>query len=113
MNLFISSKMGLLSFLGRVGNFASRFAGKSGFIGSLASGVSKAANLITKYAPKVMNVAKTVWSGVKTGLGIMQKTGLLNKIDKKGNFSRVAGAVGLINNTSNQNDVQQQAGGSN
>ena len=105
--------MGLLSFLGKVGNFASRFAGRGGFLGSLASGVSKAANLITTYAPKVINIGKAVWSGVKTGLGFMQKTGLLNKIDKKGNFTRVAGQIGLINNTSNQTDVQQQSGGSN
>ena len=105
--------MGLLSFLGKVGNFASRFAGRSGFIGSLASGVSRAANLITKYAPKVMNIGKTVLSVAKTGLGIMQKTGLLNKIDKKGNFTKVAGTIGLINNTSNQTDVKQQSGGGN
>lgn len=105
--------MGLLSFINKVGSFAGRFAGRSGFIGSLASGVSKAANLISKYAPKVMNIGKTIWGGLKTGLGIMSKTGLLNKIDKKGNFSRVAGAVGLINNTSNQSDVQQQSGGTN
>ena len=105
--------MGLLSFINKVGNFASRFAGRSGFIGSLASGVSKASNLIAKYAPKVMNIGKTIWGVAKTGLGIMSKTGLLNKIDKKGNFTKVAGAVGLINNTSNQTDVQQQSGGSN
>ena len=105
--------MGLLSFLGKVGNVASRFAGRGGFIGSLASGVSRAANLITKYAPKVMNIGKTIWGGLKTGLGIMQKTGLLNKIDKKGNFTNIAGKIGLINNTSNQSDVAQQSGGGN
>ena len=105
--------MGLLSFINKVGSFAGRFAGRSGFIGSLASGVSKAANLITRYAPKVMNVAKTVIGGIKTGLGFMQKTGILNKIDKKGNFTKIASKVGLINNTSNQSDVQQQSGGSN
>ena len=105
--------MGILSWISKAGNFASRFAGKSGFIGSLASGVSKAANLITKYAPKVMNIGKTIWGGLKTGLGIMQKTGLLNKIDKKGNFTNIAGKIGLINNTSNQSDVAQQSGGGN
>ena len=56
--------MGLLSFLGKVGNFASRFAGRGGFLGSLASGVSKAANLITKYAPKVMNIQFHVKDGL-------------------------------------------------
>ena len=105
--------MGILSWISKAGNFASRFAGKSGFLGSLASGVSKAANLITNYAPKVINVAKTVWGGLKTGLGLIQKTGLLNKIDKKGNFSKVAGKIGLLNNTSNQSDVAQQSGGGN
>ena len=105
--------MGILSWISKAGNFASRFAGKSGFIGSLASGVSKAANLITKYAPKVMNITKTVMGVAKTGLGFMQKTGLLNKIDKKGNFTKLAGKVGLINNTSNQTDVQQTSGGGN
>ena len=105
--------MGLLSFLGKVGNFASRFAGRGGFLGSLASGVSKAANLITKYAPKVMNIGKAVIGGIRTGLNFMSKTGLLNKIDKKGNFTKIAGKVGLIDNTSNQTDVQQQSGGSN
>ena len=102
-----------MSWIGKVGGFASRFAGKSGFIGSLASGVSKAANLINKYAPKVMNIGKAVIGGIKTGLGFMQKTGLLNKIDKKGNFTNIAGKFGLINNTSNQTDVQQQSGGGN
>ena len=102
-----------MSWIGKLGSFAGRFAGKSGFIGSLASGVSKAAGLITKYAPKVMNIGKTVLNVAKTGLGIMQKTGLLNKIDKHGNFTKVAGTIGLINNTSNQTDVQQQSGGSN
>ena len=105
--------MGILSWISKAGNFASRFAGKSGFIGSLASGVSKAANLITNYAPKVINVAKSVWGGLKTGLGLIQKTGLLSKIDKKGNFSNFAGKIGLLNNTSNQSDVAQQSGGGN
>ena len=102
-----------MSWIGKIGSFASRFAGKSGFIGSLASGINKAANLISKYAPKVMNIGKTVIGAVKTGLGFMQKTGILNKIDKKGNFSRVAGKIGLIDNTSNQTDVQQTSGGGN
>ena len=105
--------MGILSWISKAGNFASRFAGKSGFIGSLASGVSKAANLITNYAPKVINVAKSVWGGLKTGLGLIQKTGLLSKIDKKGNFTKIAGKVGLLNNTSNQTDIQQSSGGGN
>ena len=105
--------MGILSWISKVGGFASRFAGKSGFIGSIAGCVSKAANLITKYAPKVINIGKTVIGGIKTGLGFMQKTGLLNKIDKKGNFTKFAGKVGLINNSSNQSDVQQQSGGGN
>ena len=105
--------MGILSWIGKVGGLAGRLAGRGGFIGSLASGVSKAANLITKYAPKVINIGKTVIGGIKTGLGFMQKTGLLNKIDKKGNFTNIAGKFGLINNTSNQTDVQQQSGGSN
>ena len=43
----------------------------------------------------------------------MQKTGLLNRIDKKGNFTKLASKVGLVNNTSNQNDVQQSSGGGN
>ena len=110
---FISSKMGLMSWIGKLGSFASRFAGRSGFIGSLASGVSKASNLITKYAPKVMNIGKTVLNVARTGLGLMQKTGILNKIDKHGNFTKVASKVGLINNTSNQSDVAQQSGGGN
>ena len=105
--------MGLLSFINKVGSFAGRFAGRSGFIGSLASGVSKAANLIGNYAPKVMNIGKTVLNVARTGLNLMSKTGILNKIDKKGNFSRVAGTIGLINNTSNQSDVAQQSGGGN
>ena len=103
--------MGLLSFINKVGSFAGRFAGRSGFIGSLASGVSKAANLIGNYAPKVMNIGKTVLNVARTGLGIMQKTGILNKIDKHGNFTKVASKVGLINNTSNQTDAMQQSGG--
>ena len=105
--------MGILSWISKAGNFASRFAGKSGFIGSLASSVSKSANLITNYAPKVMNIGKTVFNVAKTGLGFMQKTGLLNKIDKKGNFTNIAGKIGLVNNTSNQSDVAQQSGGGN
>ena len=103
--------MGLLSWINKVGGFASRFAGRSSVIGSIAGGISRAANLITNYAPKVMNVGRTVMSVAKTGLGLMQKTGLLNKIDKKGNFTKLASKVGLINNTSNQNDVQQSSGG--
>ena len=105
--------MGFLGWVSKIGGFAGRLVGKGGFIGSLASGVSKAANLINKYAPKVINIGKTVFGAVKTGLGVMQKTGLLNKIDKKGNFTKFAGKVGLINNTSNQTDIQQQSGGSN
>ena len=105
--------MGLLSFINKVGGFASRFAGRSGVIGSIAGGISRAANLISTYAPKVINIGKTVMGVAKTGLGIMQKTGLLNKIDKKGNFTKLAGKVGLINNTSNQTDVQQTSGGGN
>ena len=105
--------MGILSWIGNAGNFVSRFAGRSGIIGKIASGVSKAANLITTYAPKVINIGKNVWNGIKTGVGIMQKTGLLSKIDKKGNFTKIAGKIGLVNNTSNQTDVQQQSGGSN
>ena len=105
--------MGFLSWVSKVGGVAGRLAGRGGFIGSLSSGVSKAANLITKFAPKVMNITKTVIGAAKTGLGFMQKTGLLNKIDKKGNFTKFAGKVGLINNTSNQSDVQQKSGGGN
>ena len=105
--------MGLLSFINKVGGFASRFAGRSGVVGSIAGGISRAANLISTYAPKVINIGRTVMGVAKTGLGIMQKTGLLNKIDKKGNFTKLAGKIGLINNTSNQTDVQQQSGGSN
>ena len=105
--------MGILSWISKVGGIASRFAGKSGVIGSIAGGISKAANLITNYAPKVMNVAKTAMGVAKTGFGFLQKTGLLNKIDKKGNFTRFAGKIGLVNNTSNQTDVQQTSGGGN
>ena len=105
--------MGFLSWISKVGGVAGRLAGRGGFIGSIAGGVSKAANLITKYAPKVMNITKTVIGAAKAGLGFMQKTGLLNKLDKKGNFTKFAGKVGLINNTSNQTDIQQQSGGSN
>ena len=105
--------MGILSWINKVGSFASRFAGKTGIIGSIAGGISKAANLINTYAPKVINIGKAVMGVAKTGLGIMQKTGLLNKIDKKGNFTKLAGKVGLINNSSNQTDVQQTSGGGN
>ena len=105
--------MGILSWINKAGNLASRFAGKTGMIGSIAGGISRAANLINTYAPKVINIGKTVYGAVKTGLGIVQKTGLLNKIDKKGNFTKLASKVGLLNNTSNQNDVQQTSGGGN
>ena len=103
--------MGILSWVNQVSNFASRFAGRTGKIGSMAAGISRVANLINTYAPKVINIGKTVMGVAKTGLGIMQKTGILNRIDKKGNFTKFAGKVGLINNTSNQTDVQQTSGG--
>ena len=48
-----------------------------------------------------MNIGKTVIDAVKTGLGFIQKTGIiLNKIDKKGNFTNITGKAGLINNNS-------------
>ena len=105
--------MGILSWISKAGNFASRFAGKTGMVGSIAGGISRVANLINTHVPKIVNIGKTVYGAVKTGLGIMQKTGLLNRIDKKGNFTKLASKVGLVNNTSNQNDVQQSSGGGN
>ena len=101
-----------MSFVSKIGDWASRFAGKSGFLGGLARGVSKAAGLVTKYAPKVISIAKNVYSGVKTGLGFLQKTGIMNKIDKKGNFTNAMSKVGLMttNTTSTDNSQHSQVG---
>ena len=100
--------------MSKIGSWASRFAGKSGFLGGLARGVSKAAGLVTKYAPKVISIAKNVYSGVKTGLGFLQKTGIMNKIDKKGNFTNAMSKVGLMStNTTKSDDSQNTQVGNN
>ena len=98
-----------MSFVSGIGNFASRFAGKSGLLGGLARGVSKAAGLVTKYAPKVISIAKNVYSGVKTGLAFMQKTGLMNKIDKKGKFTNAMSKVSLMTTSTKTTDNSQNA----
>ena len=98
-----------MSFVSSIGNWASRFAGRSGFLGGLARGVSKAAGLVTKYAPKVISIAKNVYSGVKTGLGFLQKTGLMNKIDKKGKFTNAMSKVGLMTTNTKESDNSQHS----
>ena len=96
-----------MSFVSSIGNWASRFAGKSGFLGGLARGIGKAAGLVTKYAPKVINVAKNIYGGLKTGLGFLQKTGIMSKIDKKGNFTNAMSKVGLMSTNTTKSDNSQ------
>lgn len=90
--------MGILGFMNSIGNFAGRFVSKSGWIGKIATGVKKAADLVGKYVPKIMPVVKTVGNFVKTGINTLHRTGILDKVGggKVTNFFR---KVGVINTT--------------
>lgn len=68
----------IMGWVGKIGNFASRFVGKSGIIGKIAGGVSKAANIITTFASKAVPII----GKIGTGLQLAYKTGILDKITK-------------------------------
>ena len=70
---FVSS---LLGFANKIGGAANKWAKYGGTIGRIASGVSKAANLVSSVVPKVMPVVNAVTTGAK----LVYQTGLADKL---------------------------------
>lgn len=100
--------MGFLNIIGKIGNYASRFVGRSGFIGSLASGVQKASQIISKVMPKVVNVAKKVVPVVSKVISGIRNMGII-KNDKVNNvLDKVSGVVGNIDRSINKTDTNQK-----
>ena len=87
--------MSFLKAISGIGNFFSRFASGSGKFAKFAGGVQKAANFVTKWAPKVISGVKTGLSLFRGGVGILDKTGLLSKMDKSNKFRNFANKTGL------------------
>lgn len=96
--------MGILGFMNTIGNYASRFVGRSGWIGKIATGVKKAADIVGKYVPKIMPIVKKVGTFVKSGINTLHRTGVLDKIGggKVTNFFR---KVGVINTNATEADA--------
>ena len=93
--LLSPQQMSFLKAISGIGNFFSRFASGSGKFAKFAGGVQKAANFVTKWAPKVITGVKTGIQFFRSVVGFLDKTGLLNKIDKKGKFREFTDKTGL------------------
>ena len=70
---FVSSLLGLSQ---KVGGIANKFVNHAGIIGKIASGVNKAANLVSSVIPKVSPVINAITTGAK----IAYQTGLADKL---------------------------------
>ena len=87
--------MSWLKAIGGIGRFFGKWAGGSGGWAKFAGGISKAANFITKWTPKVINGVKTGIELFRSGVGFLDSTGLLGKMDKKGKFRDFGNKTGL------------------
>ena len=87
--------MSWLKAISGIGSFFGRFASGTGKFAKFAGGIQKAANFVNKWAPKVITGVKTGIQLFRSGVGFLDKTGLLNKIDKKGKFRDFADKTGL------------------
>ena len=87
--------MSWLKALGSVGRFFGKWAGGNSGFAKFASGVQKAANFVTTWAPKVISGVKTGLEIFRGGVGLLDKTGLLSKMDKSGKFRDFANKTGI------------------
>ena len=74
---FVSSLLGIAN---KVGGIANKFINNTGVIGKIASGVSKAANLVSTVVPKISPVVNAITTGAKlayqTGMPSQQELSL-------------------------------------
>lgn len=70
---FVSSLLGIAN---KVGGIANKFASNSGIIGKIASGIGKAANLVSTIVPKAVPVLNNVIGVAK----LAYKSGLMDKV---------------------------------
>ena len=94
---FVSSLLGIAN---KVGGIANKFINNTGVIGKIASGVSKAANLVSTVIPKISPVINAITTGAK----IAYQTGIADKLTG-GKATRVV--KGFQNMFSSPRGVQQ------
>ena len=70
---FVSSLLGIAN---KVGGIANKFINNTGVIGKIASGVSKAANLVSTVVPKISPVVNAITTGAK----LAYQTGIADKL---------------------------------
>ena len=70
---FVSSLLGIAN---KVGGIANKFINNTGVIGKIASGVSKAANLVSTVIPKISPVINAITTGAK----LAYQTGIADKL---------------------------------
>ena len=70
---FVSSLLGIAN---KVGGIANKFVNNTGVIGKIASGVSKAANLVSTVVPKISPVVNAITTGAK----LAYQTGIADKL---------------------------------
>ena len=70
---FVSSLLGIAN---KVGGIANKFVNHAGIVGKIASGVNKAANLVSSVIPKVSPVINAITTGAK----IAYQSGLADKL---------------------------------
>ena len=95
-----------------IGNFFGRFASGTGKFAKFAGGIQKAANFVNTWAPKVISGVKQGLTLFTQGVGFLDKTGLLSKMDKKGKFRDFGNKTGLYKSP-DAASAQPQATGSN
>ena len=71
---FVSSLLGIAN---KVGGIANKFINNTGVIGKIASGVSKAANLVSTVVPKISPVVNAITTGAK----LAYQTGIADKLN--------------------------------
>ena len=78
---FVSSLLGIAN---KVGGIANKFVNHAGIVGKIASGVNKAANLVSSVIPKVSPVINAITTGAKiayqSGLAVTEKLQDLSKV---------------------------------